>query len=185
MARLLGLPPDPQPPNIAAVEPDVRGATTIRELLDKHRSDSSCASCHAKIDPAGFALESFDVIGGERDRYRAVRDAEDPEPPAARGAIDPFIKINFKLTRPVDPAGQLPDGRAFSGVADLEQLLAANRAQLLKNLTEQLAVYATGRGIAYSDRAEIAGVVAQTEKQGGGLRTLLHEIVRSPLFQTR
>ena len=68
MDRLLGQPPDPPPPNIPAIEPDVRGAKTIREQLDKHRSDVSCAACHARMDPPGFALESFDVIGGVRDR---------------------------------------------------------------------------------------------------------------------
>jgi hypothetical protein len=101
MARLLGQPPEPQPPNIPAVEPDVQGATTIREQLDKHRSDATCASCHAKIDPAGFALESFDVIGGRRDRYRAIRDPDEPSAP--RGDIDSFINISFKLGLPVEP----------------------------------------------------------------------------------
>src|SRR6185312_15294625 len=91
--RLLGQPPAPPPPNIPAVEPDVRGATTIREQLDKHRSDTTCASCHAKIDPPGFALESFDVIGGERARYRSLGQGD----PAPRGSIDPFIGIGFKL----------------------------------------------------------------------------------------
>src|SRR6201984_2671932 len=64
MDRLLGQPPEPPPPNIPAIEPDVRGAKTIREQLAKHRSIAACASCHAKMDPPGFALESFDVIGG-------------------------------------------------------------------------------------------------------------------------
>ena len=68
--RILGTPPPKPPENIAALEPDIRGATTIREQLAKHRQIESCASCHVKIDPPGFALESFDVIGGWRDRYR-------------------------------------------------------------------------------------------------------------------
>src|SRR5206468_7813624 len=72
MDRLLGQPPEPPPPNIPAIEPDVRGAKTIRDQLDKHRSNAACASCHAKIDPPGFALESFDVIGGFRTRYRSI-----------------------------------------------------------------------------------------------------------------
>src|SRR5204863_8318872 len=71
MARLLGQPPEPPPANVPAVEPDVRGATTIREQLEKHRSIPACASCHSKIDPPGFALEVFDVIGGQRNRYRS------------------------------------------------------------------------------------------------------------------
>ena len=66
--RLLGNIIPPPPAGVPALDPDTRGATTIREKLEKHRSDTRCAGCHAKIDPPGFALESFDVIGGYRDR---------------------------------------------------------------------------------------------------------------------
>src|SRR5438270_8554441 len=72
MERILGQTPPPPPPGVPAVEPDTRGATTIREQLARHRTLESCAACHAKIDPPGFALESFDVMGGWRDRYRAL-----------------------------------------------------------------------------------------------------------------
>ena len=72
MERILGKVTPPPPPGTPAVEPDIRGATTIRQQLDKHRDNPSCASCHSKIDPPGFALESFDVLGGWRDRYRAI-----------------------------------------------------------------------------------------------------------------
>ena len=181
LARLLGQPPEPPPPNIPAVEPDVQGATTIREQLDKHRADATCATCHAKIDPPGFALESFDVIGGQRERYRSIGTGD----PAPRGSIDPFIGIGFKLGPPVDASGSLPDKRKFTGIIDFENLLAADRTRLLKNLAEQFIVYSTGRENAYSDRAEIAGIIERTEKQGGGIRTLLHEVVQSPLFQTK
>ncbi len=81
MDRLLGRPPEPPPPNIPAIEPDVRGASTIREQLDRHRQSASCASCHARIDPPGFALEVFDVIGGGRTRYRSIGQG-DPAPGA-------------------------------------------------------------------------------------------------------
>ena len=181
MDRLLGKPPEPQPPNIAAVEPDVQGATTIREQLDKHRADASCASCHAKMDPPGFALESFDVIGGQRDRYRSIGEGD----PAPRGSIDPRIAISFKLGPKVDASGQLPDERKFTGIADFKTLLAADKHQLLHNLAKQLTIYATGRDIAFSDRAALDDVIARAEKQGGGIRTLLHEIALSSLFQTR
>src|SRR5207244_5517128 len=70
--RILGTPPSPPPEGVAALEPDIRGATTIREQLAKHRQVPSCAACHARIDPPGFALESFDVIGGWRDHYRTT-----------------------------------------------------------------------------------------------------------------
>ena len=181
MDRLLGQPPEPPPPNIPAVEPDVQGATTIREQLDKHRADASCAGCHAKMDPPGFALESFDVIGGQRDRYRYIGTGDT----APRGSIDPFIGISFKLGPPVDASGTLPDERTFSGIAEFQSLLAADYVALLKNLAEQLAVYATGRAIAFSDRAAITAIVQRTEKRGGGIRTLIHELVQSPLFQTK
>jgi hypothetical protein len=181
VAKLLGQPPDPPPANTPAVEPDVRGATTIRELLEKHKADPSCASCHVKMDPPGFAMESFDVIGGFRTRYRSIGEGD----PAPRGAIDPFIGITFKLGPPVDPSGVLPDERKFADIREYQALLAAHPERLLKNLAEQLAIYATGRPLAFSDRDEIAAIVARTQQQGGGIRTLIHELTQSALFQTR
>ena len=73
--RILGQPPSPPPPDVPVIEPDIRGATTIRQQLDKHRNTPACASCHRHIDPPGFALENFDVIGGWRDFYRATSPA--------------------------------------------------------------------------------------------------------------
>ena len=181
MDRLFGQPPEPPPPNIAAVEPDVRGATTIRELLDKHRNNASCAGCHAKLDPPGFALESFDVIGGYRTRYRSIGEGE----PAPRGGIDPFISIKFTLGPKVDASGVLPDERKFGGIREFQALAAADSPLLLKNLAQQFAVYATGRELAFSDREQIAALVANPQKQGGGVRSLIHELTQSQLFQTR
>lgn len=181
LERLLGQPPDPPQPNIAAIEPDVRGAKTIREQLAKHRADTACASCHAKMDPPGFALESFDVIGGWRDRYRSLGEGD----PAPRGAIDPFIHIGFKLGPAVDASGVLPDGRRFSGIAEYQDLLAADPEGLLKNLARQFAIYGTGRAVAFSDREQIDAIVQRTQENGGGIRTLIHELIQSRLFQTR
>ncbi|HVR83437.1 MAG TPA: DUF1592 domain-containing protein, partial [Planctomycetota bacterium] len=167
MARLLGRPPEPPPPNVPAVEPDVRGAVTIREQLEKHRSFPGCGSCHSKIDPPGFALEAFDVIGGQRDRYRSLGSGD----PAPRGSIDPFIGIGFKLGPKVDASGAMPDGRSFSGIAEFQSLLAADAGHLLKNLAEQLARYATGRDVTFSDRDDVSRVVERAQAQGGGVRT--------------
>ena len=180
MARLLGRPPEPPPPNVPAVEPDVQGATTIREQLDKHRADATCASCHSKIDPPGFALEAFDVIGGFRDRYRSIGTGDS----APRGSIDPGTAIYFKLGPKVDASGQLPDDRAFSGIGDFKTLIAADEHALLHNLVKQFLIYATGRDIAFSDRAALDDIVTRAEKRGGGIRTLIHEIIQSDLFQT-
>jgi hypothetical protein len=162
------------------VEPDVQGTTTIRALLDKHRADSTCGSCHAKIDPPGFALEAFDVIGGFRDRYRTIGTGDS----APRGSIDPFIGISFKLGPQVDPSAQLPDERKFVDIIELQDLLVSDTRALLQNLAKQFLIYATGRDIAFGDRAALEDIVARTEKRGGGIRTLIHEIVQSELFQT-
>jgi len=181
MTRLLGQPPDPPPPNIPAIEPDVRGAKTIREQLDKHRSDVVCASCHARMDPPGFALEAFDVIGGFRNRYRSIGEGD----PAPRGSIDPFIGIGFKLGPVVDSSSILPDGRAFKDVLEFQSLLLTDSHKLLKNLAEQFLIYGTGRDVTFSDRDQIAAIITRTETRGGGIRTLLHELIQSKLFQTR
>ena len=133
------------------------------------------------MDPPGFALESFDVIGGFRDRYRSIGEGD----PAPRGSIDPRIGISFKLGPKVDASGQLPDERTFTGISDFKALIVADERALLHNLAKQFLIYATGRDIAFSDRAALAEIVARTEKQGGGIRTLLQQTVASPLFQTR
>ena len=141
-------------------------------------SNAACASCHAKIDPPGFALESFDVIGGFRTRYRSIG-AGDPAP---RGSIDPFIGISFKLGPTVDASGVLPDGRSSAASANFRRCWPPIRTLLL-NLAQQFTIYATGREVVFSDRQALNEIVARTEKQGGGIRTLLHEFVESQLFQ--
>jgi len=176
--RLLGQPPEPPPANVSAIEPDVRGATTIREQLAKHREHAVCASCHKRIDPPGFALEAFDVIGGFRKRYRSIGEGD----PAERGSIDPLIGIGFKLGPNVDSAGELFDGRAFKDIRQYQELLASDTNRLLRNLTNQFAVYATGRAVRFSDRSANDNIVSRTEAKGGGIRTLLHELIGSPLF---
>ncbi len=181
MARLLGEEPDPPPPNVPAIEPDVRGAQTIREQLNLHRNDRVCASCHVKIDPPGFALESFDVIGGWRDRYRSIGEGD----PAPRGDIDPFIGISFKLGPPVDASGILPDERTFREITELQAMLAADSERLLKNLARQFTVYSTGRDLAFGDRDEISQIVSRTQQAGGGVRALLRQVILSSLFQSK
>lgn len=181
MDRLLGKPVDPPPPNVPAVEPDLSGSRTIRELLDRHRSDSNCAGCHAKLDPPGFALEAFDVIGGERSRYRSSGEGD----PAPRGRIDPFIAIGFKLAKPVDTTGQLPDGSPFQDVRDLRLHLCKEPRALARNLVRRFAVFATGRPLNFSDRDRVEAVVDEAEAAGGGVASLLHLLVQSELFQSR
>ena len=177
MKRLLGTPPPSQPADVGSIEPDTRGASTIREQLAKHRSVESCAACHRNIDPPGFALESFDVIGGWRDRYRSQEKGDN-----ANRKLHGRNVWEYKLGLPVDATGELPDGRKFKDMIEFKKLLLEQRDQVLKNVTERLLIYSTGAGIRFADRTEVARITASVKAKGSGLRTLLHEVVESPLF---
>lgn len=179
MERILGQPPPPPPPSVPAVDPDIRGATTIRQQLALHRTQASCAACHAKIDPAGFALESFDVMGGWRDKYRAT--AENPKV-AAPGFGHGGQKFLFKQGLPVDCSGELWDGRKFADVREFKQLLLADEAVIARNLARQLIVYATGAAVSYGDRAAVERILKRTEPNHYGVRSLVREIIGSDLF---
>ncbi len=180
MERILGQKPPPPPPGVPAVEPDTRGAVTIRQQLDKHRTLETCSACHAKIDPPGFALENFDVMGGWRDRYRAEGDGV-PE----KGIGKSGQKFAFHLALPVDASGQLPDGRKFRDVRDLKQLLLADEKQIARNLARQLTVYATGAPVRFADRAPIEGILERASSSHYGVRSLVHELVQSELFREK
>ena len=159
----------------------MRGTTTIREQLAKHREHAVCASCHKQIDPPGFALESFGVIGGFRNCYRSIGEGD----PADRGSIDPFIGISFLLGRPVDSNGVLADGRAFKNIRQYQSLLANDGPRLLRNLANQFTVYSTGRAVRFIDRPAIEQIVGRTLSKKGGIRTLIHELISSPIFTTQ
>jgi hypothetical protein len=179
--RLLGNIIPPPPAGVPAIDPDTRGSKTIREQLEKHRSDARCAGCHAKIDPPGFALESFDVIGGFRDRYRSLS--------AGNTLVDFHFNSGFnprvRLNQPVDPSGQLPTGEPFKNLADFQSLVLRNPDALAANMVRQLLMYATGSEPHYSDRREINRILAQTKPSNYGLRSLIDAIVQSELFTTK
>jgi mono/diheme cytochrome c family protein len=175
--RLLDSPAPPPPPGISAVDPDTRGTTTIREQLNKHRTDPNCAACHAKIDAPGFALEAFDPVGGLRSRYRSNGQGDLP---TEKGRTD--WKVEYKLGPSVDASGELRDGRAFRDTSTFVDLIAADDEKLARAFVAHLARYATGSEISFTDRAEIRRIVAQTKADGYGLRSLLHALAQSPLF---
>jgi hypothetical protein len=178
--RILGI-DIPPPPPVPAVEPDIRGAVTIREQLAKHRSDPSCASCHRKMDPPGFALESFDVMGGFRDRYRGVDEAKAALPGLGKNG-QPFA---FHFGLPVDAAGELPDGRPFADIREFKRLVREEDAVLARNLARQFLVFATGAPVHFSERADLEGIVAATRESRHGVRSLVHAVVQSSLFRRR
>jgi hypothetical protein len=175
--RILGTPPAPPPADVPALEPDIRGATTIREQLAKHREVAACASCHAKIDPPGFALESFDVIGGWRDHYRTSGNGDEVYVDGQR--------MPYQRGASVDPGDVLADGRAFRNIDEFKQLLLADRDQLARALTRKLLVYATGAASKPADGLAIENIVARIREQDYGFRGLIHEIVQSEPFQTK
>ena len=158
LEKLLGYKPPSPPPDVPAIEPDIRGATTIREQLEKHRADASCAECHRKIDPLGFALENFDAIGGWRDQY-------------ARNL-------------PIKVTGQLPGGNPFSTVPEFRQQLLQREDEFVRCLTEKLMMYALGREIEVGDRPAIDTLLAELETTEGGLRDLIRLIILSEPFLT-
>ena len=184
MRRIIGRPPDPPPSGVPAIEPDVTGTTTVREMLEAHRANESCAACHARIDPPGFALEHFDVIGGWQTRYRTLNEDGDP---VDKSDTYSGRRVAYKWGPPVDASGFLPDGRPFDNFDDFQRLLLRDRRAIARNLVAQLVTYATGAPIEFADRAAVEAVLdrAKVEDADYGTRKLLHGIVQSPLFQTK
>lgn len=177
MDRLFNDPAPPPPPGIAGIDPDTRGATKIREQLARHRDNAGCAVCHAKIDPPGFALESFDPIGGYRDRYRSTGQGDPPPETAQTQWL-----ARYRLGPPVDPSGSLGDGRHFSGIDELKMILAAEPRPLARAFVAQLARYATGADLGYADRRTIAAIVESAAPTQYGIRSLIHALAASPLI---
>jgi hypothetical protein len=177
LERILGTPPPRPPVDVEAVEPDIRGATTIRQQLAKHRSRPECAGCHARIDPAGFALENFDVMGTWRENYRSVGKGE--------SVVISGKCMSYKKGPAVDPADVLLDGRKFGNIDEFKQLLLANPDGLARALAEKLLTYATGGAPSRSDGPELDALVRSVREKKYGLRSLVHEIVQSRLFQSK
>ena len=175
--RILGTPPPKPTVDVEAVEPDIRGATTIRNQLAKHRQNADCASCHVKIDPPGFALENFDVIGGWRDHYRKINEGE---PVTINGR-----RVRYLNGPPVDAADVLPDGRRFQNIDEYKKLLLNDKDQLARALADKLLSYATGAAPTSADDPQIDDIVAKVREKNYGFRTLVHEIVQSDLFQNK
>lgn len=177
LERIIGKPVPPPPASVPGIEPDIRGATTIREQLAKHRQSESCSVCHRHIDPLGFAMENFDVIGGWRQHYRSPRSG-------------PVIKtegyrrqISYRTGLEVDPSGELPHGGKFTSMDQLKEMLAADPEQIARCLTEKLIAYGTGCGVEFADRDEVEAILTRTKPSHYGLKCLIHEIVQSDLFR--
>ncbi len=180
--RILGTPSPPPPKDVPAIEPDIRGARTIREQLARHRTIESCAACHTRIDPAGNALENFDVIGGWRDWYRVI-------PGSGKGRA--MVATGHGRTAPVgkgpnvDVADEMPGGRKFTDVDGFKNLVLQDPDQFARNLTRKLLVYATGHALEFADRDAVEQVLGTIKTRNYGFRTLIHTIVQSPTFRSK
>ena len=183
--HILGRPVPPPPPNVPAVEPDIRGATTIRDQLAKHRATENCAGCHARIDPPGFALENYDVIGGWRERYRIVTEQKH-RVNNRTGPLGKYLKgYEFGLGLAVDAGDVLPDGRKFADMTEFKKLLLTDPEQIARCLTEKLVTYATGQPVGFSDHAAVGRILAEAKGADYGLRSLIHAVVGSELFRSK
>ena len=162
LETLLGAPPPPPPADVPPLQENSEGAaaTTVRERLEQHRKNPVCASCHALIDPLGFALENFDAIG----RWR-MEDAE------ARARID--------------ASGVLPDGTTFNGPAEFRNALLSKKTEFVTNLTEKLLTYALGRGTEYYDAPVVRQIVGAASASDYRWSSIILGIVQSNTFQMR
>jgi mono/diheme cytochrome c family protein len=156
LEKLFGTPPSPPPPDVPPIEPDIRGATTIRQQLEKHRSVQACADCHAKIDPLGFVLEAYDPIGQYRSAY-------------ANGAV-------------IDTTGEYR-GQPFTGPADIRAYLVAHPDLLAHNVAHRLLTYALGRPLGFADQPTLRRLQNEWKAKGFALRELIHLITTSELMQ--
>jgi hypothetical protein len=162
LENLLASPPPPPPPNVPpleeAADPKSKGNLSLRARLELHRGKAECAACHAKIDPLGFALEKFDVVG----RYRESD---------GKGKID--------------DACELPDGRKFQGVEGLRQVLLERKDQFARCLTEKVLIYALGRGLEEYDIPTVDAIAAAVARDDYRFQTLILEVVKSDPFRLR
>jgi hypothetical protein len=164
--NILGIPPPPPPDVVPAIDPDVSGATTIRDRLAKHRADAACAECHRKIDPLGFSLEAFDPVGRWRKTY--------PKPKNAKDAPK------------IDTTGEFTSGETYADFAGFKKIIHDTRADpFTRHLIRQLLTYTTGRTIELNDDLVIDRLQEKVKQQGLGLHTLMVECLMSEVFRSR
>jgi hypothetical protein len=159
LENLLNAPPPAPPAEVPSLDERPLGkSVSVRAQLERHRADPNCASCHARMDPLGFALEHFDAIGRWRDKDGDL---------------------------PIDPSGTLPDGRSFQGFQDLLAILKADPDALTECLAEKMLTYALGRGLERCDRKAVKAIAERVAKDDHRFSALVLAIVRSAPFQMK
>jgi hypothetical protein len=167
LTNFYGTPAPSPPPSVGSVEPDIRGKTTIREILFAHRDVATCNACHRKIDPPGFALESFDPIGRYRNRYR--------------------IKVGDEIREElvVDASGITPEGHTFRSFKEFKQLMLADKDIIIGNYIMKLLEFSTGSEIQFADRPEVGEIIARSKINDYRVRDIVVEIVLSDVFRKK
>lgn len=160
LEQILGTPPPPPPPDVPELPESSKAVLSgsLRQRMEQHRANASCANCHARMDPIGFAFENFDAIGAFRSKDAGFA---------------------------IDPSGTLPDGRTFKGPADLKAILKEKKDLFARNLTEKMLTYALGRGLEHYDRPAVDRIVAAMGRDNYKFSTLMVEIARSDPFRMR
>lgn len=158
LKNLFGTPPPPPPPNVPALDGVIDASLPIRERLAQHRKDAACASCHAVMDPVGFALENFDAVG----RWRSLIEGQT-----------------------IDASGGMADGRTFTGVEGLERALLAEPEVFVSTLVEKLMIFALGRGLEPSDAPAVRSIVRAARDNQDRFSTIIVSIVQSAPFMMR
>lgn len=181
LERILGTPAPPPPPNAGSIEPDTRGATTIRDQLAKHKADKNCAGCHQKIDPPGFALESFDPVGRYREFYRTTETGEKLDDARAWYGSH-YGHVKYLKGADVDSGSVLPDDTAVAGIRAYKDILAEKPEQIARNFVGKLVTCATGVHTEPGDALMIDSILKRAEPRKFGLKTLIIETVQSELF---
>jgi hypothetical protein len=159
LENLLDAAPPPPPPNVPVLDNEKQLTGTLRQQMEQHRANPTCAACHERMDAIGFSLENFDAIGQWRDQ-----DAN---------------KV------PIDASGSLPDGTTFNGAAQLKQILLLQKDQFCRCLADKLLIYAIGRGTEPSDKRTLDNIVKYTQDNGDKFSALIKAIVHSDAFQKR
>ena len=165
--QLFGDPPGNPPPNAGDIQPNTTGKNlSVRQRLDLHRTEATCASCHAKLDPYGLALENYDAIGQWRTRANGEGFREKNAPP-------------------IDVSGAFPGGEAFATLEEYKAGLLRRKDQFSKNLVTQFLVYALTRPVGYADHQTVEQITATLRHDDYRLRSLIRAVVLCELFQTK
>lgn len=179
--RIIGTPAPPPPPDAGGIEPDTRGATTIREQLAKHQSVETCAGCHRRIDPPGFALEAFDPIGRFREYYRTTETGT-PLKDARVFFGGHYGGVKYLKGPAVDTHSELLDGQPIADIRAYKAALASRPELLARNVARKLVTFATGTSVEPGDEMAIDGILKGARTSRYGLSTLICEVVQSDLF---